>query len=543
VRPPERAADGRRLPAAPIAAAGVALVALAAGLAWGWVAALVAALAATLACALAWGAGLERRRAAADRLSAAALGSASRAEPERVVELMLARIDGLVRCTRAAVVRFEGGEAEELALRADGALWPGAGRRPIATVPLLEVVRAEARPAVLAPCPPADLARAWPWPADAAACRAVAWIPLIADGRVVGALGLTSDRERAFSRGRLASLETAGAVMGAALASRRALDDLRETERDARRIAELAGETSRAHDPAEAEAAVCRAALDLLGGPFAALLVPRTDGAWLETVAVAGWARAGRVPAGDGAAARALAGARSVVAEPGADPALRALAPDGRAPAAVIEPVVAAGGVVALLAVGLPAAGAAEGAGAAAALEALAGEAAHAVERARLLGTIEVQSATDALTGVQNRRTFEAALAERLAFARAGGRAVCLAMIDLDHLGAYNERHGRQAGDRLLRAVAAALQAGVRQDDLVGRRGGGVFLVAFSDAALATAERLVHRLLSALPHGTTASVGLAAWTRPEDVTRLLERAEEAVREAKGAGRDRIVLAG
>jgi diguanylate cyclase (GGDEF)-like protein len=145
---------------------------------------------------------------------------------------------------------------------------------------------------------------------------------------------------------------------------------------------------------------------------------------------------------------------------------------------------------------------------------------------------------TDSLTGVPNRRAWDEELPRELARAARSGQPVCVALLDLDHFKRYNDRHGHQAGDRLLKEAAAAWQAAVRKTDLVARYGGEEFAILLPDCGLADAVEIAGRLRTAQPEGT-CSLGVAQWDGREDVTTLVARADRALYAAKEAGRDRV----
>jgi diguanylate cyclase (GGDEF)-like protein len=100
----------------------------------------------------------------------------------------------------------------------------------------------------------------------------------------------------------------------------------------------------------------------------------------------------------------------------------------------------------------------------------------------------------------------------------------------------YDE-HGHQAGDRLLKAAAAAWEGRVRKTDLLARYGGEEFAVLLPDCALDDAMEIAERLRTAQPEGT-CSIGMADWDGREDVAQLVARADRALYAAKAAGRDR-----
>jgi diguanylate cyclase (GGDEF)-like protein len=146
---------------------------------------------------------------------------------------------------------------------------------------------------------------------------------------------------------------------------------------------------------------------------------------------------------------------------------------------------------------------------------------------------------TDALTGVANRRAWDDELPRELARAARSGEPLCVALLDLDHFKAYNDRHGHLAGDRLLKAAAGAWQVRLRKTDLLARYGGEEFAVLLPDCGLANGMEIAERLRTAQPEGT-CSLGVAAWDGQEEATGLVARADRALYRAKEAGRDRCL---
>jgi diguanylate cyclase (GGDEF)-like protein len=144
---------------------------------------------------------------------------------------------------------------------------------------------------------------------------------------------------------------------------------------------------------------------------------------------------------------------------------------------------------------------------------------------------------TDPLTGVLNRRVWDQELPRELARAARTGQPLCVGLIDLDRFKAYNDRHGHQAGDRLLKVAGAAWSANLRETDLLVRYGGEEFAVLLPDCGPEQAMVIAERLRTALPEGT-CSIGIAEWVRGESVDELVRRADRALYAAKDGGRDR-----
>ena len=168
---------------------------------------------------------------------------------------------------------------------------------------------------------------------------------------------------------------------------------------------------------------------------------------------------------------------------------------------------------------------------------------------------LEALAATDALTGLGNRRQFDALLQREWRRAARDGSALGLLMIDVDFFKRYNDQYGHPQGDACLKAVAEAIGAAFRRPgDLAARYGGEEFavLLAGSDigAAVLAAERLRGVLAGlGLPHGgnprgiVTVSIGVAdAWPGQGAPEELLAAADLALYEAKRQGRNRVVRA-
>ena len=167
----------------------------------------------------------------------------------------------------------------------------------------------------------------------------------------------------------------------------------------------------------------------------------------------------------------------------------------------------------------------------------------------RQAGVLEQQAAElqelaqrDALTGLANRRAWELALPLALDHARRDGSQVALAVLDLDHFKRYNDRHGHQAGDRLLKDAAAVWTSGLRAGDVLARYGGEEFALLMPGAPGMQAAALLDRLRPLTPAGQTFSAGIAIWDGQESSESFFARADAALYDAKGAGRNRAAFA-
>ena len=112
-------------------------------------------------------------------------------------------------------------------------------------------------------------------------------------------------------------------------------------------------------------------------------------------------------------------------------------------------------------------------------------------------------------------------------------------MLDLDHFKQFNDQHGHQAGDHLLKSVASCWIRQTRATDMLARVGGEEFVLVLPGADIADADLVVGTLREAGPPGPTFSAGLAQWDGGALADELLESADAAMYRAKRDGRDRV----
>jgi diguanylate cyclase (GGDEF)-like protein len=166
----------------------------------------------------------------------------------------------------------------------------------------------------------------------------------------------------------------------------------------------------------------------------------------------------------------------------------------------------------------------------------------QANEISRLVSRLEGLARTDPLTGIPNRRVWDEEVPNELERARRSGSPLCVAMLDLDHFKLFNDHNGHQAGDRVLKEVAAAWRGAVRTTDLLARYGGEEFGLLLPACSVGDAVDVVKRVRAATPAEVTVSIGLASWDFHESAADLVRRADEALYHAKAGGRDRYVTA-
>lgn len=171
-----------------------------------------------------------------------------------------------------------------------------------------------------------------------------------------------------------------------------------------------------------------------------------------------------------------------------------------------------------------------------------------ALTNAWLLERVLAMAATDGLTGVANRRTFEDLLARSYTRAARSGVPLSLVMIDLDHFKALNDQYGHQVGDATLKRVAPALVAACRPGDVVARYGGEEFAVLLPDTDQRDVAVVAERLRAAVAAlaqdpAITASIGAASFpVHAADATELVKAADDALYDSKRTGRNRVTVA-
>ncbi|HVH68803.1 MAG TPA: diguanylate cyclase [Gemmatimonadales bacterium] len=160
---------------------------------------------------------------------------------------------------------------------------------------------------------------------------------------------------------------------------------------------------------------------------------------------------------------------------------------------------------------------------------------------------LELLATHDPLTNVLNARAFSRELAQELSRNRRYGRPLALIYLDLDDFKRVNDAHGHATGDAVLRLVADAMRAAVRAADVVGRLGGDEFGVLMPETDAGVAHAAASRLVAGIRivfRGTpsvTASIGVVSVAGTEAGTdELIRKADQAMYEAKRAGKDRVV---
>jgi diguanylate cyclase (GGDEF)-like protein len=168
----------------------------------------------------------------------------------------------------------------------------------------------------------------------------------------------------------------------------------------------------------------------------------------------------------------------------------------------------------------------------------LAHEVAAVIARADAMDDLTDEAQTDGLTGLPNRRTWD----NHLTRITSHGEQVAIAILDLDHFKEFNDTYGHPAGDRLLKETAAAWRDQLRTGDFLARIGGEEFGLLLSNCDLATAAEVIDRLRRNVTHQRTCSAGLTAHEPGESAEHAIDRADQALYQAKSQGRNRVHVA-
>jgi diguanylate cyclase (GGDEF)-like protein len=164
------------------------------------------------------------------------------------------------------------------------------------------------------------------------------------------------------------------------------------------------------------------------------------------------------------------------------------------------------------------------------------------------LQKVEIDAATDALTGHWNRRALDDVLKQQVERRAASGRPFSILMLDIDFFKNINDEFGHMVGDDVLRAFAQRLREFLRSADVCARFGGEEFVVVLPETSLATAMEVGQRIRKGIAQApllnkprvqATVSIGVATMEKEQSINELFAAADAAVYLAKNEGRNQV----
>lgn len=170
------------------------------------------------------------------------------------------------------------------------------------------------------------------------------------------------------------------------------------------------------------------------------------------------------------------------------------------------------------------------------------------------LDNLKVEATTDNLTGIANRKLFEATLLKDMTLSVEDGKPLSLLMIDIDHFKKFNDTHGHLVGDQVIRFVAQTISKYTPENGLSSRYGGEEFTIVLPGVNTLEAQKLANdirlsmasKLLQNKKTGgnlgkITVSIGTTSFRFGESMVDFIDRADEALYAAKNAGRNRVII--
>jgi diguanylate cyclase (GGDEF)-like protein len=164
---------------------------------------------------------------------------------------------------------------------------------------------------------------------------------------------------------------------------------------------------------------------------------------------------------------------------------------------------------------------------------------------------LEYLSSYDTLTNIPNRRTFEEKFNSHLLLKKRRDSDLGVIFFDVDDFKSINDKLGHQKGDMVLRRIASILKKSVRKTDLIARWGGEEFIVALIDSSLDDTLVVCEKIRSSLEEDlklknicnycVTASFGLTMVSQEDTIEKVVQRADEAMYEAKKEGKNRTKI--
>ncbi len=191
-------------------------------------------------------------------------------------------------------------------------------------------------------------------------------------------------------------------------------------------------------------------------------------------------------------------------------------------------------------------------------IEQLTNQAATTIDRANVYAEILKHATLDALTGFYNRRQLEERIKQEVAGAKRKNNNLCAIMIDIDFFKNVNDTYGHAVGDLVLKTVAHIIKAQLREYDIAGRYGGEEFTVLLPFTKLEDAQSVAERLRKAVERksvdiskvvpdtlnkniNVTISLGVYQLQSSDEDVDLLQKADNALYQAKSDGRNKVVV--
>lgn len=170
------------------------------------------------------------------------------------------------------------------------------------------------------------------------------------------------------------------------------------------------------------------------------------------------------------------------------------------------------------------------------------------------LEVVQREAMTDALTGIANRKMFDAALRRAASESAESGEPLCLALTDIDFFKKFNDTYGHQTGDQVLKLVARIMRENVKGRDVAARYGGEEFGVILPQTSIQDAKTVCEQIRNTVSSkrirnrstgeemgNITLSLGIALYRPGEPLSELIHRADEGLYFAKRSGRNQTVL--
>jgi two-component system cell cycle response regulator len=166
--------------------------------------------------------------------------------------------------------------------------------------------------------------------------------------------------------------------------------------------------------------------------------------------------------------------------------------------------------------------------------------------------TVYSMMVNDGLTGIPNKRYLQEVIGRELIRSQRHNRPLAIAVLDIDHFKAVNDKFGHLAGDAVLRELANRIKGVIRKDELFARYGGEEFVVVMPEATLEQAGAFAERIRALVagapmevdgsPFPVTVSIGVAATVGDSGLTveQFFERADKNLYQAKSSGRNRVI---